>query len=150
MPAPGSCTPSATTPSGIDPSAPAVAGAVRADVAAAGHARRAPRVRRSVRSTCADLAAGWRAGGLGRPPGRGGQPGHPGRHPLGHPAGPGSHPAAAGRRADCTCSSPTGAVEVEAVGRLAEGDALRLSGGAQLRLTGVRAAEVLVWTMMVR
>lgn len=43
----------------------------------------------------------------------------------------------------------TGAVEAETVGRLVEGDALRLSGGAQLRLTGVRPAEVLVWTMMV-
>ena len=42
----------------------------------------------------------------------------------------------------------TGAVEAETVGRLAEGDALRLSGGAQLRLTGIRTAEVLVWTMM--
>jgi quercetin 2,3-dioxygenase len=43
----------------------------------------------------------------------------------------------------------TGAVEVEAAGPLAEGDALRLSGDTQLRLTGVRDAEVLVWTMMV-
>ena len=43
----------------------------------------------------------------------------------------------------------TGAVEVEAAGPLAEGDALRLSGDTQLRLTGIRAAEVLVWTMMV-
>ena len=42
----------------------------------------------------------------------------------------------------------TGAVEAEAVGLLDEGDALRLSGSAQLRLTGVRPAEVLVWTMM--
>jgi redox-sensitive bicupin YhaK (pirin superfamily) len=43
----------------------------------------------------------------------------------------------------------TGVVEAEAVGRLEEGDALRLSGDAQLRLTGVQPAEVLVWTMMV-
>jgi redox-sensitive bicupin YhaK (pirin superfamily) len=43
----------------------------------------------------------------------------------------------------------TGAVEAEAVGPLAAGDALRLTGGTQLRLTGVRPAEVLVWTMMV-
>ncbi len=43
----------------------------------------------------------------------------------------------------------TGAVEAEAAGRLEEGDALRLTGDAQLRLTGVRPAEVLVWTMMV-
>lgn len=42
----------------------------------------------------------------------------------------------------------TGAVEAETVGLLEEGDALRLSGAAQLRLTGVRPAEVLVWTMM--
>jgi hypothetical protein len=41
----------------------------------------------------------------------------------------------------------TGEVEVETVGPLVEGDALRLSEGAQLRLTGVGAAEVLVWTM---
>jgi quercetin 2,3-dioxygenase len=41
----------------------------------------------------------------------------------------------------------TGAVEVETVGALTEGDALRLSGDAQLRLTGVGPAEVLVWTM---
>jgi redox-sensitive bicupin YhaK (pirin superfamily) len=40
-----------------------------------------------------------------------------------------------------------GEVEVETVGPLVEGDALRLSEGAQLRLTGVSAAEVLVWTM---
>jgi redox-sensitive bicupin YhaK (pirin superfamily) len=41
----------------------------------------------------------------------------------------------------------TGAIEVEAVGPLVEGDALRLSGEAELRLTGVSPAEVLVWTM---
>jgi quercetin 2,3-dioxygenase len=43
----------------------------------------------------------------------------------------------------------TGAVEAETVGVLGDGDALRLSGGTQLRLTGVRPAEVLAWTMMV-
>jgi hypothetical protein len=43
----------------------------------------------------------------------------------------------------------TGAVQAETVGRLEEGDALRLLGDRQLRLTGVRSAEVLVWTMMV-
>jgi len=41
----------------------------------------------------------------------------------------------------------TGAVEAETVGRLVQGDAVRLSGNAQLRLTGVHSAEVLVWTM---
>ena len=41
----------------------------------------------------------------------------------------------------------TGEIDVESVGPLAEGDALRLSGDAQLRLTGVSPAEVLVWTM---
>jgi quercetin 2,3-dioxygenase len=40
-----------------------------------------------------------------------------------------------------------GEVEVESIGRLASGDALRLTGDAQLRLTGVRAAELLVWEM---
>lgn len=43
----------------------------------------------------------------------------------------------------------TGAVEAEAVGVLGEGDALRLAGATQLRLTGARPAEILVWTMMV-
>jgi quercetin 2,3-dioxygenase len=41
----------------------------------------------------------------------------------------------------------TGEVEVETVGPLVDGDALRLTGDAQLRLTGVGPAEILVWTM---
>ena len=41
----------------------------------------------------------------------------------------------------------TGEIEVETVGSLVEGDALRLTGDAQLRLTGVGRAEILVWTM---
>ena len=40
-----------------------------------------------------------------------------------------------------------GEVEVSSVGRLVSGDALRLTGDGQLRLTGVRAAELLVWEM---
>jgi quercetin 2,3-dioxygenase len=40
-----------------------------------------------------------------------------------------------------------GEVEVESVGRLAAGDALRLTGGGQLRLIGIRDAELLVWEM---
>jgi redox-sensitive bicupin YhaK (pirin superfamily) len=40
-----------------------------------------------------------------------------------------------------------GELEVESVGRLAAGDGLRLTGGGQLRLTGVRDAELLVWEM---
>ena len=41
----------------------------------------------------------------------------------------------------------TGELEAETAGRLVEGDTVRLLGDAQLRLTGVRPAEVLVWTM---
>jgi redox-sensitive bicupin YhaK (pirin superfamily) len=40
-----------------------------------------------------------------------------------------------------------GEVEVSSIGRLAAGDALRLTGGAELRVTGVRDAELLVWEM---
>ena len=40
-----------------------------------------------------------------------------------------------------------GEVVVESIGRLEAGDALRLTGDGQLRLTGVRAAELLVWEM---
>ena len=40
-----------------------------------------------------------------------------------------------------------GEVDVESIGRLTGGDALRLTEGEQLRLTGVRAAELLVWGM---
>jgi quercetin 2,3-dioxygenase len=42
---------------------------------------------------------------------------------------------------------PGGEIEVESIGLLAAGDALRLTGGAQLRVTGVRDAELLVWEM---
>jgi redox-sensitive bicupin YhaK (pirin superfamily) len=42
----------------------------------------------------------------------------------------------------------TGAVELEGVGRLTEGDSLRITGEAGLRLTGVSGvAELLAWTM---
>jgi quercetin 2,3-dioxygenase len=41
----------------------------------------------------------------------------------------------------------TGEVEAETVGPIYEGDALRLTGETELRLTGVRPAEILVWTM---
>jgi redox-sensitive bicupin YhaK (pirin superfamily) len=40
-----------------------------------------------------------------------------------------------------------GEVDVEAVGRLATGDSVRLSGEASLRVTGVTDAELLVWEM---
>jgi quercetin 2,3-dioxygenase len=40
-----------------------------------------------------------------------------------------------------------GEVDVESVGPLGAGDALRLTGDSQLRVTGVRDAEVLVWEM---
>jgi redox-sensitive bicupin YhaK (pirin superfamily) len=40
-----------------------------------------------------------------------------------------------------------GAVEVEGIGRLEEGDSLRLSASAQLRLSAYAEAEVLVWQM---
>jgi quercetin 2,3-dioxygenase len=40
-----------------------------------------------------------------------------------------------------------GAVEVETIGRLESGDALRLSGSGQLRLFAHTEAEVLVWQM---
>jgi quercetin 2,3-dioxygenase len=40
-----------------------------------------------------------------------------------------------------------GEVDVESVGRLASGDALRITGEADLRLTGRSPAELLVWTM---
>jgi redox-sensitive bicupin YhaK (pirin superfamily) len=40
-----------------------------------------------------------------------------------------------------------GAVEVETIGRLEQGDSLRLSGAAQLRLSAQAEAEVLVWEM---
>jgi quercetin 2,3-dioxygenase len=40
-----------------------------------------------------------------------------------------------------------GEVEVESSGWLGGGDALRVVGGGQLRLTGVRPAELLVWEM---
>jgi redox-sensitive bicupin YhaK (pirin superfamily) len=40
-----------------------------------------------------------------------------------------------------------GEVEIESVGRLEAGDALRLTDGGQLRVTGVRDAELLVWEM---
>jgi quercetin 2,3-dioxygenase len=40
-----------------------------------------------------------------------------------------------------------GAVDVETIGPLDEGDSLRLSGSAQLRLTAREEAEVLVWEM---
>ena len=56
-----------------------------------------------------------------------------------------SRPLPAGSRAHVFVA--TGAIEVETVGPLVEGDALRLTGDAQLRLTGVSPAEVLVWTM---
>jgi redox-sensitive bicupin YhaK (pirin superfamily) len=41
----------------------------------------------------------------------------------------------------------SGEVEVEGVGRLASGDALRLTGPAALRIESVSPAELLVWTM---
>lgn len=41
----------------------------------------------------------------------------------------------------------TGEVEVEGVGALADGDALRVSGPAGLRIAGRRPAELLVWGM---
>jgi quercetin 2,3-dioxygenase len=40
-----------------------------------------------------------------------------------------------------------GEVEIESIGRLGAGDALRLTGSGQLRLTGVRQAELLIWEM---
>jgi redox-sensitive bicupin YhaK (pirin superfamily) len=40
-----------------------------------------------------------------------------------------------------------GEVEIESVGRLEAGDALRLTDGRQLRITGVRDAELLVWEL---
>jgi quercetin 2,3-dioxygenase len=40
-----------------------------------------------------------------------------------------------------------GNVEVETIGRLEPGDSLRLSGSAQLRLSAITEAEVLVWEM---
>jgi hypothetical protein len=40
-----------------------------------------------------------------------------------------------------------GAVAVETVGRLDAGDSLRLSGCAELRLSALAEAEVLVWQM---
>ena len=40
-----------------------------------------------------------------------------------------------------------GIVEVETIGRLEPGDSLRLSGSAQLRLSALTEAEVLVWEM---
>jgi quercetin 2,3-dioxygenase len=40
-----------------------------------------------------------------------------------------------------------GIVEVETIGRLEPGDSLRLSGSAQLRLSAITEAEVLVWEM---
>jgi quercetin 2,3-dioxygenase len=40
-----------------------------------------------------------------------------------------------------------GEVEVSSVGRLQGGDALRLTGDGELGVTGVRAAELLVWEM---
>lgn len=40
-----------------------------------------------------------------------------------------------------------GIVEVETIGRLEPGDSLRLSGPAQLRLSALTEAEVLVWEM---
>jgi redox-sensitive bicupin YhaK (pirin superfamily) len=40
-----------------------------------------------------------------------------------------------------------GEVEVSSVGRLESGDALRLTGDGELRVTGVRPAELLVWEM---
>ena len=40
-----------------------------------------------------------------------------------------------------------GEVEVEGVGVLAEGDALRVTGRAALRITGRRPSELLVWGM---
>ena len=95
----------------------------------------------------ADLESGWR-------------PVASGDHPdaavsvaqrRGAPSGsPGWRPGSAG----CCRPAPrlhvylaTGDGRGRAVGRLAAGDALRLSGAAQLRLTGVRAAELLVWEM---
>jgi quercetin 2,3-dioxygenase len=41
----------------------------------------------------------------------------------------------------------TGQVEVERVGLLAEGDALRVTGGASLKITARRPSELLVWGM---
>lgn len=41
----------------------------------------------------------------------------------------------------------TGEVQVERVGVLAEGDALRVSGRAALRITGRRPSELLAWAM---
>ena len=130
-----------------DPAAAAGAGAVRPDVAAArtrpARPPRTPPVRstwptssragaRWPRATTRTRRSAWRPGG---PPC--GSPGwRPGSVRL-LPAGAQAHVFVA-----------TGAVEAEAAGRLDEGDALRLSGPAQLRLTGVRPAEVLVWTMM--
>ena len=40
-----------------------------------------------------------------------------------------------------------GEIEVESVGRMIAGDALRITGHADLRLTGRSPAELLVWTM---
>jgi quercetin 2,3-dioxygenase len=40
-----------------------------------------------------------------------------------------------------------GAVEVEMIGRLEQGDSLRVSGLAQLKLSAYAEAEVLVWQM---
>jgi quercetin 2,3-dioxygenase len=40
-----------------------------------------------------------------------------------------------------------GAVEVESIGRLEQGDSFRLSGSAQLRLSARAEAELLVWQM---
>jgi hypothetical protein len=40
-----------------------------------------------------------------------------------------------------------GVVDVETIGRLQQGDSLRLSGSAQLGLIASEEAEVLVWEM---
>jgi quercetin 2,3-dioxygenase len=40
-----------------------------------------------------------------------------------------------------------GAVDVETVGQVEQGDSLRLAGSAQLRLSAPLEAEVLVWEM---
>ncbi len=42
---------------------------------------------------------------------------------------------------------PYGEVDVSSVGRLAAGDALRLTGDSEVRVSGVRAAELLVWEL---
>ena len=130
----------------IDPTRAMRAGALRADVAAARRRPAASRTTSSARSfstTSVGTGSRWLRAGTRMPrspwavPSRpSGSPGWPRGSSRRLPAGPRLHVYLA-----------AGEVEIESVGRLSAGDAARLTGRSELLVTGVGAAELLVWEL---